>query len=76
MCNLNTGEGSSVIQEIVKKIAKRRSESLRQAREQKLDCVERAYFMAEANAYNVVLDIIANEFGDEAVWRYTAETRD
>lgn len=58
---------------IVKKIAKKRNASLQRAREDKLDCIERAYYMAETNAYNVVLDIIAQEVEEEMVWRYVHE---
>jgi hypothetical protein len=64
----------SQIYVVVKKIALRRKDSLRRARENELACKERAYYMAEANAYNVVLDMIAEEFGDEAVWRIAEES--
>jgi len=75
MFSSNLGADVTQIEVIVKKIAKRRKESLSQARENGLDGIERAYYMAEANAYNVVLDMIADEFGDESVWRFAEDIK-
>ncbi|NPV92355.1 MAG: hypothetical protein HPY50_16440 [Firmicutes bacterium] len=54
---------------VINKIAQLRKSSLSRAREPGVSPVERAYFMAEANTYNVALDIMADEFGREVIWR-------
>ncbi len=75
MLSSNSENNITQIERIVTKIAKRRRDSLRQAREIGLDGIERAYYMAEANAYNVVIDMIAEEFGSESVWRFAEEVK-
>ena len=57
------------LKKVVKKIAQLRKSSLSRAREPGQSPVERAYFMAEATTYNVALDILAEEFGPESIWR-------
>jgi len=56
------------IRNIVSRIADLRRSSLHRARTPDQTVDERAYFMAEANAYNVVLDLLAEEFGSDTVW--------
>lgn len=54
---------------VIKKISRLRRASLQRAREPGMSAEERAYFMAEANAYSVALDVMADEFGTETVWK-------
>lgn len=59
----------AAVANVVRKITELRKASLQRARQPEQSPVERAYLMAEANTYNITLDILAEEFGTEIVWK-------